>query len=68
MFKLNIWTYINIRYFKMKYTRTLVYFTMGLNALKLNEVKVFYKDWIFENFYEIFFKYFILVIVIFLFI
>jgi hypothetical protein len=50
----------------MKYTRVLVYFTMGLNALKLNEVKIFYKDWIFENFYEIFFKYFILVVFIFL--
>ena len=48
----------------MKFTRTLVYFTMGLNSLKLNEIKLFYKDWIFENFYEIFFKYFVLIIIL----
>jgi hypothetical protein len=52
----------------MKFTRTLVYFTTGLNSLKLNEIKLFYKDWIFENFYETFFKYFIIIIMLFLFI
>jgi len=50
----------------MKFTRTLVYFTMGLNSLKLNEIKLFYKDWIYENFYEKFFKYFIIILIIFI--
>ena len=66
MFKLNIWTYINIRYFKMKFTRTLIYFTVGLNSLKLNKIKLFYKDWIYENFYETFFKYFVILIFFFI--
>lgn len=52
----------------MKFTRILFFFTMGLKSLKLNEIKIFYKDWDFENFYEIFFKYFIILIIIFLFI
>ena len=64
LFKINIWTYVNIRYFKLKFSRTLIYFTVGLKSLKLNEIKLFYKDWIFENFFENFFKYFVIIILL----
>lgn len=64
MFKLNIWTYINIRYFKFKFTRILTYFTLGLKSLKVNEIKILHKDWIFENFYGNYIKYFAFIIVI----
>ena len=48
----------------MKFTRILTYFTLSLKSLKVNEIRVFYKDWIFENFYSRFFKYFIIIMVI----
>ena len=64
IFKLNIWTYVNLRYFKFKFNRTLVYFTLGLKTLKLNEIKLIYKDWVFENFYGICIKYFFFIIIL----
>jgi hypothetical protein len=64
LFKLNIWTYINIRYFKFKFTRVLTYFTLGLKSLKVNEIKILHKDWIFENFYGNFIKYFVFISII----
>lgn len=64
LMKLNIWSYINIRFFKFKFSRILTYFTLGLKSLKLNEIRVIYKDWIFENFYNRFLKYFLFLIVI----
>lgn len=64
IFKLNIWTYINIRYFKFKFTRTLTYFTLGLKSLKVNEIKILYKDWIFENFYGNYVKYFVFISIV----
>ena len=63
LFKLNIWTYINMRYFKFKFTRVLTYFTLGLKSLKVNEIKIIHKDWIFENFYGNYVKYFVFVII-----
>jgi hypothetical protein len=64
IFKINIWTYINIRYFKFKFTRILTYFTLGLKSLKVNEIKILHKDWIFENFYGNYIKYFVFIITI----
>ena len=64
LFKLNIWTYINIRYFKFKFTRVLTYFTLGLKSLKVNEIKIIHKDWIFENFYGNYVKYLVFVLII----
>lgn len=61
LFKINIWTYINIRYFKFKFTRVLTYFTLGLKSLKVNEIKILHKDWIFENFYGNYVKYFVFI-------
>ena len=63
LFKLNIWTYVNIRYFKFKYSRNVLYFIQGLNGIKLNNIMYIYKDWIFEDFYFKFFKYFLILIV-----
>lgn len=61
LFKLNIWTYVNIRYFKFKFTRILTYFTLGLKSLKVNEIKILHRDWTFENFYGSLIKYFSLI-------
>lgn len=68
LFKLNIWTYVNIRFFKFKFSRNVLYFIQGLNGLKLNNIMYIYKDWIFEDFYFKFFKYFIVAITILFFI
>lgn len=57
MFKINIWSYINIRFFKMKFTRNLVYFILSIKAFKVSAIKVFYKDWIFEDIYYYFLKF-----------
>ncbi len=54
-----------MRYFKFKFTRVLTYFTLGLKSLKVNEIKVLYRDWLFENFYGNFIKYFLFIILIF---
>lgn len=64
LFKINIWSYINIRYFKFKFTRVLTYFTLGLKSLKVNEIKIIHKDWIFENFYGNYVKYFVFILVL----
>lgn len=64
LFKLNMWTYINIRFFKFKFSRNVLYFIQGLNGLKVNNIMYLYKDWIFEDFYFKFFKYFIVIIAI----
>lgn len=61
--KINLWTYVNIRYFKFKFTRVLVYFTLGLKSLKINEIKILHKDWTFENFYGNLLKYFFIIAV-----
>ena len=53
-----------MRYFKFKFTRVLTYFTLGLKSLKVNEIKIIHKDWIFENFYGNYLKYFTFVIVL----
>jgi hypothetical protein len=54
---------VNIRYFKFKYSRNVLYFIQGLNGMKLNNIMYIYKDWIFEDFYFKFFKYFLILIV-----
>jgi hypothetical protein len=64
LYKINIWSYINIRYFKFKFTRVLTYFTLGLKSLKVNEIKIIHKDWIFENFYGNCIKYFVFIIIV----
>lgn len=68
LFKLNMWTYVNIRFFKFKFSRNVLYFIQGLNGMKLNNIMYIYKDWIFEDFYFRLFKYFLILIVLFLFI
>lgn len=64
IFKINIWSYVNIRFFKMKFSRNLVYFILSLKSLKVNQIKVFYKDWIFEDFYYFLFKFFFFLLII----
>ncbi len=49
--KLNLWSYVNIRIFKIKATSTMVYYILGLNNLYLKELKIFYKNVSFELLY-----------------
>lgn len=60
--KVNLWSYVNIKTFKMKVQNQISYFILGLNNLYLKELKIFYKNSSFETF---FFK--IIYIIVFLF-
>lgn len=62
--KLNLWSYLNIRIFKIKVTNQIVYYILGLNNLYLKKLKIFYKNITFELFYLKLLSY--LVILIFL--
>jgi hypothetical protein len=70
-FKINVWSYVNIKIFKMKMQNQIVYFILGLNNLYLKELKIFYKNSSFEIFFYkliyilIFFIFFLAVISIF---
>ena len=57
-FKLNFWSFINLKLFKIKITNILIYFILSLNNLYLKEIKVFYKNLTFEFFYFNFFFFF----------
>jgi hypothetical protein len=48
---LNIWTYVNLRYFKAKVSSYILYFVLSLNNLKFKKLKIFYKVLSFEYFY-----------------
>lgn len=64
LFKLNIWTNVNIRYFKFKFLKTLFLFISNFDFFSIKFIKVLYKDWIFENFLFKVFGYLSLIIVI----
>ena len=49
--RINLWAYINIRFFKMRVTSTLAYFILGLNNLTIKKLRIFYKNLSFELFY-----------------
>lgn len=49
--KINIWSYVNLRIFKMKMQNQISYFILGLNNLYLKELKIFYKNSSFEIFF-----------------
>ena len=50
-FKLNLWSYINAKYFKVKVSNYIVYFILNLNNLYLKSIKIFYKNLSFELLY-----------------
>lgn len=49
--KINLWSYVNIRIFKIKATNTMVYYILGLNNLYLKKLKIFYKNLSFDLLY-----------------
>ena len=49
--KLNLWSYINIRIFKIKITNQLMYYILSLNNLYIKQLKIFYKNLPFSLFY-----------------
>jgi hypothetical protein len=64
LFNINMWTFINIRYFKFKFSRNILYFVQNINGFKMNSIVYFYKDWVFEDFFFKFVKYFVIFIFI----
>lgn len=50
--KINLWSYINIRLFKIKLSNMITYFILGLNNLKIKRLKIFYKNLSYEIIYE----------------
>ena len=51
IFKINLWSYINVRLFKLKYSQTLNYFIFLLENLQQKIIKIFHKSFYFENFF-----------------
>jgi len=63
--KINLWSYINLRIFKIKVTNQIVYYILGLNNLYLKKLKIFYKNLSFELFYLKLLNYIFFFIIIF---
>jgi len=49
--KLNLWSFVNIRTFKIKITNIITYMILGLNNLKFKYIQVYYKNLSFEYVY-----------------
>lgn len=68
--RLNLWAFINLRLFKVKINNFIVFFILGLNNLKIKELKILYKDWSFEILYfkliQIFFFFLIFIYILFI--
>lgn len=66
IFKLNLWSYLNIRIFKFKLSNVLTYFILALSNLKQKEIKVLYKDFSFETMFNFLFIYLLIFVFVFL--
>jgi hypothetical protein len=69
LFKLNLWAFVNIRFFKLKVSRSLIYMISIFDSLKSKKINIIYKDWTFEyiyfrNFYILFYILLFLFIII----
>lgn len=51
MSKLNMWSFVNIRTFKVKISNMITYMILGLNNLKFKYIQVYYKNLSFEYIY-----------------
>ena len=51
LYKSNLWFFINLRLLKIKLSNTISYFILSLNSLNLQNLKIFYKTYSFENVY-----------------
>lgn len=51
LFPLNLYSYINLRYYKFKYLRNIYIFISTMDFLKVKFISVMYRDWLFENFF-----------------
>ena len=48
LFKINIWSFVNLRLFKFKISYILNYFILGLSNLEIRTLRFFYKDFNFD--------------------
>ena len=68
--RLNLWAFVNLRLFKVKINNFIVFFILGLNNLKIKELKIMYKDWTFEVLYfkliQIFFFFILFIYILFI--
>jgi len=51
MSKINVWSFINIRTFKVKISSIITYMILGLNNLKFKYIQIYYKNISFEYIY-----------------
>jgi hypothetical protein len=49
--RFNLWSYINIKFFKTKVSTTIIYFISNLNNLSFKKLKIFYKTISYDYFY-----------------
>lgn len=59
--KINLFFYINIKYFKVKNLNFISFFINSLYSLKLKNIKIYKNSFKFESLYFIFLKIFIIV-------
>ena len=59
MAKINLWSFVNIRVFKFKFSRVLYFFILACEQAKIKSFKVLFKDWIFEEYYYVLLRYFL---------
>lgn len=65
--KINLFYYINIKYFKVKNISFISFFINSLYSLKIKNVKIYKNSFKFETLYFIFLKIFIIVFFVLLF-
>ena len=56
LFKINLWCFTNVSFFKNKFTNNILYFIEHFSNLKLKSIKLYYDFSDFEYFYNFFIK------------
>lgn len=61
--KVNLWSYVNLRFFKLKVSAAIIYYINSIKFVNFRRIKAFYKNISFDFFYIKFFLGFIYFIV-----
>lgn len=64
--KVNLWSYINLRFFKLKVSASIIYYINSIKFVNFRRIKAFYKNISFDFFYIKFFLGFVYFILFFL--
>jgi len=57
LFKVNLWFFVNVQYFKNKFSNSIVFFIENMSNLKIKSIKIYFEISDFEMFYFSFLKY-----------